>query len=433
LSWGDAVVLAGRGMLRRSGRALLTVVAVALATTLLTGLLTIARTGETRVLDEIAKGGPLAGIKVEAAQPVPGQLDTDKALSGDQHDIDERARRRITSLPGVASVVPIVASRVIVVPGKAGWSATLAPFAETYVGIDLARVNRLPVSLLAGALPAPGSRTEVAVTQGYLERLGVGKKRAADVVGDELELGAPRAFANDRTRGRWTRSTIVGVVAQEVDAGQVLGSLEQARLARDWTAASDGDAAQRFGLPSSPYSGLFVVAKGLDRVARVRAQITDIGFATSAPESLIAQFQRYRHVVEIVLGGIGLIALVIAALGICNALLAAVRERTREIGVLKAIGARDRDVLRVFLVEATALGLAGGVIGAVSGWAVARAVGAVVNRYLTAEGLSGVSVGLPVSVLVACVAGAVALGLLAGTVPALRAARLPAREAVGDQ
>ena len=234
MSWRDAVVLAGRGMLRRSGRAVLTVIAVALATTLLTGLLTIARTGETRVLDEIAKGGPLAGIKVEAAQPVPGQLDSDTALSGEPHDIDERARRRIASLPGVASVVPVVVTPVFVLPGAAGRGATVAPFGETYVGVDLARVGKLPVSLLAGAFPTPGSRTEVAVTQGYLERVGVTRARAADVVGDELELGAPRVFANG-PRGRWTRSTIVGVVAQEVDAGQVLGSLEQARLAREWT------------------------------------------------------------------------------------------------------------------------------------------------------------------------------------------------------
>ena len=101
--------------------------------------------------------------------------------------------------------------------------------------------------------------------------------------------------------------------------------------------------------------------------------------------------------------------------------------------MLKAIGARDRDVVHVFLVEATALGLVGGVIGAASGWAVARAVGAVVNRYLTTEGLAGVTVGLPASVVVACVVGAVVLALLAGAVPAARAARLPAREALGDQ
>jgi len=433
LSWRDAIDLAGRGMLRGPGRAVLTVIAVTLATTLLTGLLTIARTGETRVLDEIAKGGPLAGIKVEAAQPAPGQVDSDTALSGEPHEIDERARRRITSLPGVASVVPIVVAPVFVVPPTTGRGATVPSFGETYVGVDLARVDKLPVSLLAGALPAPGSRTEVAVTQGYLERVGVTKAKAADVVGDEVELGAPRRFEDGQTRGRWTRSTIVGVVAQEIDSGQVLGSLDQARLAREWTVASDTGDAGRFALSSSPYSGLFVVAKGLDRVASVRAQITGIGFATSSPESLITEFQRYRRVVEIVLGGIGVIALVIAALGICNALLAAVRERTREIGVLKAIGARDRDVVHVFLVEATALGLVGGVIGAASGWAVARAVGAVVNRYLTTEGLAGVTVGLPASVVVACVVGAVVLALLAGAVPAARAARLPAREALGDQ
>ena len=122
--------------------------------------------------------------------------------------------------------------------------------------------------------------------------------------------------------------------------------------------ASDSGDAGRFALSSSPYSGLFVVAKGLGRVASVRAQITGIGFATSSPESLITEFQRYRRVVEIVLGGIGVIALVIAALGICNALLAAVRERTREIGVLKAIGARNRDVRRMFLVEAAVPDLA---------------------------------------------------------------------------
>jgi ABC-type antimicrobial peptide transport system permease subunit len=140
--------------------------------------------------------------------------------------------------------------------------------------------------------------------------------------------------------------------------------------------------------------------------------------------------QRYLRVVEIVLGAIGAIALVIASLGIANALLAAVRERRREIGVLKAIGARDRDVQRVFLFEAGVLGLIGGIIGTAGGYGTALGVSAVVNRYLTAQGLVGVKLGLPVLVLTGAVCGSTLLALVAGAMPARRAARLPAREAM---
>jgi ABC-type antimicrobial peptide transport system permease subunit len=175
-----------------------------------------------------------------------------------------------------------------------------------------------------------------------------------------------------------------------------------------------------------------VVARGLDRVPNVRARITDIGYATAAPENLIASVQRYLRVVEIVLAAIGLIALVIASLGIANALLAAVRERRREIGVLKAIGARDRDVLRVFLLDAGVLGLVGGILGTAGGYGAALAVSTIVNRYLAAQGLRQVQLGIPVPILVASVVGSTLVALIAGVLPARRAARMPAREAMED-
>src|SRR5918997_1685233 len=79
MSWRDAAVLAMKNLRRRFGRSLLTVLAVALAATLLTALVTIAGTARTRVLKELAKGGPLAGIRVEAAEPDPAQIDNDNA------------------------------------------------------------------------------------------------------------------------------------------------------------------------------------------------------------------------------------------------------------------------------------------------------------------------------------------------------------------
>ncbi len=470
MRWRDAAAMAATSIRRRFGRSVLTVAAVALAATLLTALVTIAGTARTKVLSELSKGGPLSGITVAAAEADPTQVDTDDPRPGPPKDLDDTIRAKITAMPDVKSVLPIVAAVVnVIVPEPPANADVLArqpplpstlapniapsrdtppataprptvpglttpdPFPESMVGIDLERASLMPITILSGRLPVPKSLTEVAVTQGYLSRMGLTKKQAAAVVGTEVQLGAPRVFTDTglprRFRSRWVRLTIVGVVAQETAPGQFLVSLEQSRAARSWTAAGT-EAEGRVQIPTSPYSGLFVIANDLDKVNQVRRDITELGYSTSAPENLVASVQRYLRVVEIVLGAIGAIALVIASLGIANALLAAVRERRREIGVLKAIGARDRDVQRVFLFEAGVLGLVGGIAGTALGFATALGVSAVVNQYLAAQGLKGVRLGLPVLVLLGAVLGSTLLALAAGTLPARRAAGMPAREAM---
>jgi len=430
VSWRDAIALAVKTVRRRPGRAVLTVLAVTLAASLLTALLTISTTAETRVLNQLSSGGPLAGIKVAAAEPDPGQVDQDNASPGDPKSLDDAALQRIQDLPDVREVIPIVSTRMFVITrARDKDDHRIAPFPEDVVGVDLTKINQLPITLTAGRLPTPGSLSEVAVTQGYLERLGLERLDAPQVVGTALEMASGQVVPNERVRGRWTKFTIVGVVAQEASNGQFLASTEVVDQARDWASAGI-DASRALDLPTSPYTGLFVVARGIDNVSKVRAQITAIGYSTAAPENLLASVRRYLRVVEIVLSAVGLIALVVAALGISNAMLAAVRERRREIGVLKAIGARDRDVYRVFLVEAGTLGFLGGVLGTALGWLIAAMVGRVVNGYLAAQRLVGVQLTLPWMVVVGGIVGSTVLALLAGTLPAVRAARLPAREAV---
>lgn len=443
MSWRDVIALAARGVARRPGRAVLTVLAVALAAALFSALLTISRTAQVRVLDQLADGGPLAGIEVAAAEPDPTQVDRDDAEPGAARDLDDAALAEIADLPDVARAIPLVSTRVAVVLPESvalddGTTVTTERryrrgggprglLFETLVGADVRNADDLPISILAGRLPQPGSHVEVAVTPTWLARFGLERTDATRMLGLEIEVGAPRSFA-DTIRARWTRLEIVGVVAQEATPGALLAPVEAVRPARAWSLAGRPD--DRLAIPSSPYSGAFVVARGLDRVAGVRNDIHDIGYSTSAPENLIASVQRYLRVVEIVLAGIGLIALAIATLGITNALLAAVRERRREIGVLKAIGARDRDVLRLFLVEAGMLGAIGGLLGTLLGLGLASLVGAVVNGYLRSQGLEGVRPGLPVAIAIAGVVGAALLAVAAGALPARRAARLPAREAV---
>jgi ABC-type antimicrobial peptide transport system permease subunit len=427
VSWGDALRLALESVTRRFGRTALTVLAVVLASALLVALATIVVTANSRVFEQVSKGGPITAIRVAAARAQPGQLQTDDFQLGDPLTIDDETLSRIRSLPGVTNAEPVLDLDTYAVPPPGSGD----PFFERIVGVDLRHVGDQPITVLAGRLPAPGYSNEVAVTLQYLDRLGLDADQPATVLGQTVELGSPQVYlyGRPRFRGRWIAPTVVGVIAQQSAPGMFLLSLEQVQAARRWTLA--GIDVPEEPLPVSTYTGVIVVASSLSAVHELRTEISDLGYATSAPEQLIANLQRYLRVVDIVLSAIGIIALVIAALGITSALLAAVRERRREIGVLKAIGARDRDVLRTFLLEAGCIGFVGGALGTVLGVAVAAGVGLVVNGYLRQQGLIGVRLLVPVGVLVAGVVGSTLLALVAGTVPAMRAARLPAREAVG--
>jgi len=440
VTWADTVRFAARSVLRRPGRAALTVVAVTLAAALFTAMLTMAATAQGRVLDQLAKGGPLAGIQVAAAAPDPSQAGVDNPTRGAPKPIDQAALDRIARLRGVDVVLPIVTAQALVAwPGHGatagngvGPTGSGSVVFDQMVGVDLGHLADFPVTLSSGRFPTPGSETEVDVTPVLLARYGITGTRTRSVLGSQIVLGAPRGFrSSDGTpvfRSRWTKAVIVGVVTQQAGSGGVLASFGLVQAAHRWTAA--GDPTVDTDADRSPYAGLFVIARGLDSVPSVRAAIEAVGYSTSAPENLIATVERYVHVVEIVLTGIGVIALAIASLGIMNAMLAAVRERRREIGILKAVGARDRDVLRSFLIEAAVMGAVGGLIGTVLGLALARLVAAIVDGYLTSQGLAGVHVSTPYLLGIATVVGATVLAVVAGAVPARRAAALPAREAV---
>ena len=137
-------------------------------------------------------------------------------------------------------------------------------------------------------------------------------------------------------------------------------------------------------------------------------------FTIVSPAELLAEQRRTQRIFEMVMVAIASISLLVGGIGIMNIMLASVMERTREIGVRRAIGAKRRDVIRQFLIETTIISLAGGVIGVLTGVGLSQLIG-----YLA--GWSTIvttwSIGLAFVV-------SVAIGLIFGLYPAVRAASL---------
>ena len=134
---------------------------------------------------------------------------------------------------------------------------------------------------------------------------------------------------------------------------------------------------------------------------------------------------------DMLLGIFGSLALAVATLGIINTLVMAILERRREIGVLKALGAADRDVKQLFFAEAGVMGLLGGLFGVGFGWVIGRAVTIGTNIYLKRQNLPTTDIfSIPWWLVIGAIAFAVIVSLAAGLYPASRAARLNPVEAL---
>jgi putative ABC transport system permease protein len=172
------------------------------------------------------------------------------------------------------------------------------------------------------------------------------------------------------------------------------------------------------------------VAKRED-MAEVRKTVESMGYPTTSVKDTVDQINQIFTIIKGILGGFGLIALFVAAIGIFNTLTISLLERTHEIGIMKAIGGRDRDVARIFTIEASLIGLIGGFLGVGTGWLFGKGLNWIVNFIATSVGGEANSLFLtPISFAGMVIAFSFFVSTFAGVWPARRAAKLDPLEAL---
>ena len=192
------------------------------------------------------------------------------------------------------------------------------------------------------------------------------------------------------------------------------------------------------------YERVIVKCKNLDSVQEVMDQIKDLGeFNVYSPIEYITSAKKTNTSIQILLGSIGGISLFIAAIGITNTMVMSIYERTKEIGIMKVIGARLVDIKKLFLLEAILIGFLGGGIGVLFSHIVSLVINKVAQFLMGELGMIGMGAGvgdevakissIPFWLSISSLIFASFIGLMAGYFPAKRAVKIEALKAIKSE
>ena len=190
-----------------------------------------------------------------------------------------------------------------------------------------------------------------------------------------------------------------------------------------------------------PYDSVMVKVTDINQVERVENDIKVMGYNTDSMESIRKPMEKEARQKQMMLGGLGAISLFVAALGITNTMIMSISERTREIGIMKSLGCYVGDIRMMFLSEAGAIGLLGGIIGCIISF-VASVIINLVSLGLSPDNLLPALLGgpdvsrvsiVPPWLLLFAVVFSVFIGLGSGYYPANKAVAIPALEAIKSE
>lgn len=417
---------------RRKGRVVLTAVGVVIGTAAIVILVSLANGLQQSATNNLGGISDLTMISVypnyEAVSVGRGGGGGMVMSAGEPQiePITDKTIRQIAALPNVHAIIPRdnLRSSAILKYGK------LENYPMVY-GTGVADVADLGYQMQSGTSKLEKGTVLVgaAVLNQFMDpnmRPGQEPPQPPDLQDQQVKITLMK-YTNDGVETRKTYTMRVAGIIKESRGESDYSVITHIDDIKGWNEWVNG---KRINRSRDGYDNLFVKVEDVDKVQDVADAINELGFMAYTPISFVQGISNFYTIVQVIFGGVGAVALLVAAIGIANTMAMAILERTREIGLMKAIGATNRNVLSIFLGEAAGIGFVGGLGGVALGLLANEAINILTLPYLASQAaeMGGpppeAAVFTPAWLPLFAILFATIIGLLSGLYPALRAATM---------
>lgn len=451
----DLLKLAFKNFSRRKVRSILAILGVVIGTAAIVAMLSLGIGMNESFKNDLSRIGSLNVIDVDPYYyPEDGM-----SYSGQpqQKTLDDESVAEIARIEGVEAVCPMLQTNLKFVSGKYTSYVNI-------VGIDPNVMENFDFKLASGRLLTDTDEANIVFgsqvpyffrnsrerSGRYSFMMGNQGEPPVDVMLDRLVMTFDMSYGE-------RKSPVIGPSSPgeenkkppKLYNAKGVGMLAESQNERDWQAyinitylkkimkeysrSQNSRDMRNMGMDTQQgYQQVKVKVADINDVQEVRKKINEMGFGAYSLADVLEQMQKTARTMQAVLGGIGAVSLLVAALGITNTMIMSIYERTREIGVMKVLGCRLGDIRRLFLTEAGFIGFIGGITGLL----LSLGVSWLLNRF--GGGIFGGRSGpdqnsisvIPMWLALFSVGFATFVGLVSGFFPARRAMKLSALEAI---
>ena len=418
---------------RRKLRAFLTVLGMVIGTSSIVVMVSLGVGMRQSMIDSYASMGSLTNITVNNYRYVEssdGQSSTYKEVKLDKKAVDE-----IRKIPGVEGAMPQITAWGMAMSGKYATDVSI-------MGIDMEQAELFGIKLEEGEYPGnklAGGKVQMVVPSSFYNNFyDPNANRWSPAIDKD---GNPKITSRSRLKLTFDYSNVY--TNQPGDPGQQKGKiytlvptgmLEESGNDFSWYCIMDIKVLEKLAkenpnyisLNKKNYNQVIVKCKDIDDVLTVKAKIEEMGFGASCIQEWLQQSEEQLKQTQYLLGAIGGVSLLVAAIGIMNTMMMSIYERTKEIGIIKVLGCRMSNIAGLFLTEAAYIGFFGGALGL----GLSYGLSLVLNNFLESSGFKSV---IPLYLAVGALAFSVVVALISGLYPAMRAMKLSPLAAIRNE